>query len=121
VQASIDKLAEAFNQYRVESAQDRGATGEQLRHIQESVKELNGLFEKVAKLETQVAVLETAARERDKTLSEWRDESIKDRTTLHSTDERQNRMLYIGLGILATVEVVLTLLAPAIQAALHLP
>lgn len=88
VQASIDKLAEAFTQFRVESAKDTGGTSEQLRHIQEDIKELSGLFEKVAAHDTRITVLETEKREADKMAREWRDESIADRGKIKASIEK---------------------------------
>src|SRR5512143_3470034 len=121
VQASIDRLAEALNQFRVESAADRGSTVTELRHIQESIRELNGLFGKVASLETRMAVAESSARDLDKQVRDWHEESAGDRAHLHAADDRQDRLIYTGAGILSAVQLALTLFGPSIRAGLRLP
>lgn len=128
VQVNIDRLTDSLNQFRVESASDRGATVAELRHIQDSIKELNGLFGKVGALETRVSVLETEKKDFDKTVREWRDESIADRSAIRAelsklgdTDDAQWRLIYIGMGAVMALQVMLTLFGPAIRAGLNLP
>lgn len=118
---AIDRLAESLNQFRVEIAKSQGGTDAKIEQLMTAVKALDGFATKISALETRCAVVENRLSEHDKRSRDWRDESVADRASLHRSDDNQNRWLFVGMGILATVEVVLTLLAPAIQAALHLP
>lgn len=117
----ITQLVDTLNQVRVEIAETSGGMRADLRHIQDSIRELNGLFAKVSSLETGLAVADSRQRDLEKTVQDWHDDGVTDRARLHQTDERQDRYIYVGVGLIVAAQAAAALFGPAIRTGLHLP
>lgn len=128
MKASIDALIKSFADFRVEVATNNGANSTELRHIQESVKALDGLFSRVSNLERSFAVLDEGSKTFDKLVREWREESIRDRGALKSEIEVERQRVdkldnykWFALGGIGMLQFALTVFGPSLRHVFGLP
>ncbi len=121
LKAAIDKLVDGFTAFQVKTGENYGATAAELRHIQESLKALDGLFSRVSVAEKDIALLKEQHTNFVNNVLSWKKDSEEDREGIHREVEPLKEFRWILLGGFVAAQVFMGLFGPSLRALFGLP